>query len=59
MNTVTGCLNAGDFSQALSVTGAVFPQGNQPLLDAIQQCMDLQNQLSIAVQAALSLAEGQ
>jgi len=57
LTTVTGCLNAGNFSQAESVAGVTMP-GNQPIIDAIQACMDYQNSLSSAVKAALDIADG-
>lgn len=58
MNTVTGCIQAGNFSQAISVAGAVMP-GNTDIITALEACQTAQRALTDAANAAQAIANGQ
>ena len=57
LTTVTGCINAGNFSQAISVAGVTMP-GNQPIQDALTDCQVKAKALADAQALALSIADG-
>lgn len=57
MNTVTGCLNAGNFSQAQSVADALGIW--ETMTPLIADCQTKSLALAASVQAALAGANGQ
>lgn len=57
MNTVTSAIQAGDFSQAISLASDLMP-GNQPIQDALTACENAQADLSQKTALALSIAAG-
>jgi hypothetical protein len=58
ITSVTDALNVKDFNQARNLVAVQFPNGNQPLLDAIAKAEADDSAEGADIQAAIDLAGG-
>lgn len=57
LTTVTGCINARNYSQAIAVAGVTMP-GNQDIICALTVCQYVQSRQEAADKVALAIADG-
>jgi hypothetical protein len=57
LTTVTGCINAQNYSQGIDVAADVMP-GNQSIQDALVACQTAAKAVAAADAAALKIAAG-